>query len=310
LQPASSPQTRSKHQLSHKCIAFVRLSLGLKAKIIRAPKDAIFIAVDTEGAKANLTEVGISTLDTRAIKDIGPGPSALEWAKHIEPRQFRLKTGKRQPTLFGAFHRVPLSAMRPYFRLSSNRPYILVGHALNNDIEKLTHVLGHELRNEPNIVAVVDTYTLARQCRTSLPGRLSGLWRYLVNTSPGDVEAADVIRLFSPKTRTVDLDDESNYAFHNAGNDTFYNMHVLLMLALQPELLQEPRYGSSMAGVLLTGRSRAWQLWRRLTSSSTIDAKAMAAGSFAKRPEGMASVQQPQDTSSDKLTLRTTRPKP
>lgn len=288
----------------------MRLSLGLKAKIIRAPKDAIFIAIDTEGPKDDLTELGISTLDTRDIKDVSPGPSALQWTKRIKPRQFRFKTGNRHPTLFGALHRVPLSAMRPYFRLHADRPYILVGHALNNDIEKLTHVLGHELRNESNIVAIVDTYTLARQCRTSLPGRLSDLWRHLVNTSPGNVEAADVIRLFSPKTRTVDLGDESNHAFHNAGNDTFYNMHVLLMLALQPKLLEEPRYGSSMTGVLLAGRSRAWQLWRRLTSSSTTAAKAMAAGSSAKRPEGMASVQPPQDASSDKLTLRTTRPKP
>ena len=288
----------------------MRLSLGLKAKIIRAPKDVIFIAIDTEGAKANLTELGISTLDTRDIKDISPGPSALEWTKHIKPHQFRFKTGNRQPTLFGAFHRIPLSAMRPYFRLHSDRPYILVGHALNHDIEKLTHMLGHELRNEPNIVAIVDTYTLARQCRTSLPGRLSDLWRYLVNTSPGDVEAADVIRLFSPKMHTVDLNDESNHAFHNAGNDTFYNMHVLLMLALQPKFLEEPRYGSSMAGVLLTGRSRAWQLWRRLTSSSTTEAKAMAAGSSVKRPEGLASVQSPHDASSDNHSLRTARPKP
>ena len=198
--------------------------------------------------------------------------------------------------------------MRPYFRLHSDRPYILVGHALNNDIEKLTHVLGQELRNESNIVAIVDTYNLARQCRTSLPGRLSDLWRYLVNTSPGDVEAADVIRLFSPKMHTVDLNDESNHAFHNAGNDTFYNMHVLLMLALQPKLLEEPRYGSSMAGVLLTGRSRAWQLWRRLTSSSTTEPKAIAAGPSVRRPEGLASIQPPQDTDTTQMTHRVTKP--
>lgn len=244
----------------------MRLSLGLKAKPTRAPKDAIFIAIDTEGSKADLTELGISTFDTRDIKNVSPGPSALEWAKYIKTRQFRFKTGKRQPFLFGAFHRVPLSEMQPYLKLQSDRPYVLIGHALNNDIEKLTHVLGHELRNEPNIVAIVDTYTLVKQCRTALPGRLSNLWRYLVNTSPGDVEAADVIRLFSPKTRIVDLDDESNHAFHNAGNDSFYNMHILLMLALQPNLLEEPRYSSSLAGVILTGRSRAWQLWRRLTA--------------------------------------------
>lgn len=309
MQSDSPPPSRSKNQLNNKCIAFVRLSLGLKAKPTRAPKDAIFIAVDTEGTKANLTELGISTLDTRDIKNISPGPSALEWVKHIKTRHFRFKTGKRQPCLFGAFHRVPLSAMQPYLKLQ-DRPYILIGHALRNDIEKLSHLLGHELRNESNIVAIVDTYDLARQCRTTLPGRLSNLWRYLVSTSPGDVEAADVIRLFSPKTHLVGLDDESNHAFHNAGNDSFYNMHVLLMLALQPKLLQEPRYGSSLTGVILTGRSRAWQLWRRLTSRSTPEPRATAAEPFVRRPEDEASVQSPQDPSSTKLTLRAMRPKP
>lgn len=278
----------------------MRLSLGLEAKSIRAPEDAIFIAIDTEGAKADLTELGISTFDTRDIKNVSPGPSALEWARYIKTRQFRFKTGNRQPLLFGASHRVPLSAMRPYLKLHSDRPYVLVGHALNNDIEKLTHVLGHELRNEPNIVAIVDTYTVAKQCRTALPGRLSNLWRYLVNTSPGDVEAADVIRLFSPKTYTVDLDNESNHAFHNAGNDSFYNMHVILMLALQPKLLQEPRYGSSLTGVLLAGRSRAWQLCRRLTNKSIPKSNGIADGSSIKGHEDVASLRPSQDTRSDR----------
>jgi hypothetical protein len=282
----------------------------LRSKPIHAPKDAIFIAIDTEGTKADLTELGISTFDTRDIKNISPGPSALEWAKHVKPRQFRFKTGQRRPFLFGALeHRVPLSAMRPYLKLQRDRVYILVGHALNNDIEKLAHALGHELRNEPNVVAIVDTYSLANQCRKTLPGRLSKLWKFLVNSSPGDVTPADVIRLFSPKQQTVDFDYESNHAFHNAGNDAFYNMHILLMLALQPELLKEPQYGSSLAGVLLSGRSKAWKLVRRLVRSPTSGINSMASGSFVGRPEGVASVQPPQDTSSTKLTLRITRPK-
>ncbi|KAI4733648.1 hypothetical protein E4T50_15804 [Aureobasidium sp. EXF-12298] len=310
LQPESAPLSKSKQRLSNKCIAFVRSSLGLRSKPTRAPKDAIFIAIDTEGTKTDLTELGISTFDTRDIKNVVPGPSALEWAKHIKPRQFRFKAGQRQPYLFGALeHRVPLSAIRPYLKLHHDRLYILVGHALNHDIEKLAHALGYELRNEPNVVAIVDTYTLANQCRTTLPGRLSELWRFLVNSSPGDVAPADVIRLFSPKQQTVDLSYESNHAFHNAGNDAFYNMHILLMLALQPELLREPQYGSSLAGVLLAGRSKAWQLVRRLVRSPTSEINSMASGSFVRRPQGVASVQPPQDIGSPKLTLRITRPK-
>lgn len=278
----------------------------MRSKPTRAPKDAIFIAIDTEGTKTDLTELGISTFDTRDIKNISPGPSAMEWAKYIKPRQFRFKTGERRPFLFGALeHRVPLSAIRPYLKLHHDRVYILVGHALNNDIEKLNHALGYELRNEPSIVAIVDTYTLANQCRTTLPGRLSKLWKFLVNSSLGDVAPADVIRLLSPKQRTVDLDYESNHAFHKAGNDAFYNMHILLMLALKPELLREPQYSSSLAGVLLPGRSKAWQLVRRPVRSPTSGVNSMAPDSFVGRPEGVASVQPP----STKLTPRITRPK-
>ncbi|KAI4743245.1 hypothetical protein E4T45_14980 [Aureobasidium sp. EXF-8846] len=126
---------------------------------------------------------------------------------------------------------------------------------------------------------------------------------------PGDIVPDDVIRLFSPRPQTVDLVCESNHAFHNAGNDAFYNMHVLLMLALQPGLLREPEYGSSIAGVLLSGRSRAWQLVRRLIGSQTKETNSMTPGSLVKRPEGVASVQPPQDAGSSKLTLGTTRPK-
>jgi hypothetical protein len=287
--------------LSNKCIAFVRSSLGLSSKATRAPKDAIFIAIDTEGTKADLTELGISTLDTRDIKSIVPGPSALEWVKHIKPRQFRFKTDQRQPFLFGALeHRVPLTAMQPFLRLHHDRSYILVGHALEHDIDKLAHVLGCELRNEPNILAIVDTFTLAKQCRTILPGRLSTLWSFLVNSSPGNIVPADVIKLFSPKLQTVDLNHESRHAFHNAGNDAFYNMHVLLMLALQPGLLREPEYGSSISGVFLSGRSRAWQLVRRLIGSQIKDADSMTPDSLARRPENVASVKPPQDAGSSK----------
>lgn len=305
------PTTKSKSRLSNKCIAFVRSSLGLKSKSTRAPQDAIFIAIDTEGTKTDLTELGISTFDTRDIKNLCPGPSALEWSKHIKPRQFRFKTGQRQPFLFGAVeHRVPLAAIRPYLKLRPDRLYILVGHALHHDIEKLARVLGFELRNESNIVAIVDTYALAQQCRTTLPGRLSKLWRFLVNASPGDATPADVIKLFSPHMHTADLNYESNHAFHNAGNDAFYNMHTLLMLALQPELLREPQYSSSLAGVFLRARSSAWQLVRRLTSrASTSKTSSMAPGSFVGRPEGVASIQPPQKIGNQGLTIWMKRPK-
>jgi hypothetical protein len=78
---------------------------------------------------------------------------------------------------------------------------------------------------------------------------------------------------------------------------------------LQPELLREPEYSSSLAGVFLSARSRAWQLVRRLTGSPMTETKPMVSGSLVRRPEGVASVQPPQEAGSTKVTLRMTRPK-
>ncbi|KAI5203602.1 hypothetical protein E4T39_04098 [Aureobasidium subglaciale] len=219
--------------------------------------------------------------------------------------------GERQPFLFGAVeHRVPLTAIQPYLKLQPDRLYILVGHALHHDIEKLAHTLGYELRNESNVVAIVDTYALAQQCRMTLPGRLSKLWKFLVNSGLGDATPADVIRLFSPKPHTADLDFESKHAFHNAGNDAFYSMHTLLMLALQPELLREPQYSSSLAGVFLTARSTAWQLVRRLVGKpSGSRSGPVIPGPMVRRPDGIASVRPTQVTSVRELTLRIKIPK-
>ncbi|CAD0096888.1 unnamed protein product [Aureobasidium vineae] len=87
-------------------------------------------------------------------------------------------------------------------------------------------------------------------------------------------------------------------------------MHTLLMLALRPELLREPQFRSSLAGVFLSARSAAWQLVRRLTSrSSTSKIKPMTPGSFVRRPQGVATVQPAQNAGTRDLTLRFETPK-
>lgn len=309
------PQSKSRRRLNNKCLSFVRASLGLKSKSNRAFKDVIFIAIDTEGTKDNLTELGISTLDSRDIKGLDHGPSALEWTKQIKPQHFRFKAGQRYPFLFGAVeHRVPVKVVQPYLKLRSDRMYVLVGHDLKHDIEKLSHVLGHELRNEPNIVAIVDTYMLAQESREMLPGRLSELWRFLVMHGSGNVLPGDVVKLFSPKQQTGDLNSASCHAFHNAGNDAFYNMHTLLLLALYPDLLKEPKEGSSLSGVFLAARSKASRLVRRLADFSAgsqvqSSKNVPAAGSFIRRPEGVASVQPRQSSNPKQITLRIKNPK-
>lgn len=64
-------------------------------------EDVTLIAVDTESEVSgrpqlfNVVEVGITTLRTRDIANIDPGPDARAWLEHAEHRERR-----HQPSLF------------------------------------------------------------------------------------------------------------------------------------------------------------------------------------------------------------------
>ena len=56
-------------------------------------RDVVFVCVDVEAYEKDrhqITEIGISTLDTRDLKSITPGEGGAEWMKKIRARHFRI----------------------------------------------------------------------------------------------------------------------------------------------------------------------------------------------------------------------------
>jgi hypothetical protein len=191
-----------------------------------AYSDVVFVAIDTEGGETSISEVGIAILDTRSLIGLSPGHKAGEWYKLIRTRHFstRLKCYRFK---FGITERVPLAALKPYIKslISPLRNYVLVGHSVSVDLDKMFSILDYDLRSLPNVVCQLDTLHIVRGM--PVPQKLSSLWKHL--------------------TRTVyRQEEERTFSFHNAGNDAVYNLQVLLMLATIPESeWVQPKPGAS-----------------------------------------------------------------
>ncbi|KAF1355172.1 hypothetical protein BDV97DRAFT_98921 [Delphinella strobiligena] len=176
--------------------------------------DIVFVAIDTEGGRKALPEVGVAFLDTRTISRVGPGDKASKWYRHIRARHFRLRHNGGHGFKFGVTERIPLAALKPYLKscFDPRRRYVIVGHSVSGDLDKISSALHFDLRQDPCIVGQIDTREIVEDM--SMPQKLPLLWRHF---------------------RGADSDPGTGLAFHNAGNDAVYNLQVLLMLALTPE---------------------------------------------------------------------------
>lgn len=203
-------------------MTFVRRYLGisLRGRVIHVDPqqvekhDIVFVAIDTEGGSKALPEVGLAFLDTRTISKVSPGDKASEWYKHIHARHFRLRHNGGYGFKFGVTERIPLAALKPYLKscFDSRRRYVIVGHSVSGDLDKISSALHFDLRQDPCIVGQIDTRVIVEDMQ--MPQKLSLLWTHL---------------------RGADSYLGTGLAFHNAGNDAVYNLQVLLMLALTPE---------------------------------------------------------------------------
>lgn len=203
-------------------MTFVRRCLGISLRrgvIYIDPQqveqhDIVFVAIDTEGGSKALPELGLAFLDTRTISRVGPGDKASEWYKYIHARHFRLRHNGGHGFKFGVTERIPLAALKPYLKscFDSRRRYVIVGHSVSGDLDKISSALHFDLRQDPCIVGQIDTRVVVEDM--PMPQKLSLLWRHL---------------------RGADSYLGAGLAFHNAGNDAVYNLQVMLMLALAPE---------------------------------------------------------------------------
>lgn len=209
--------------------------LGLAEGISKDLEDAVFICIDCEAyerAQDLITEIGVSVLDPKALKDTDPGADGSAWfdkIKHVHLRPHEYKhlvnrafvigcpdkfnfgetafikladAGKILRRIFDDPERIHQACdLGVEFRPREKAKVVLVGHALGGDTKYLRRV-GFSPKN---VVAHVDTQKLARASKKDSPG----LKRLLI---------------------ALDIDAQN---LHNAGNDAAYTMQALIGLAVR-----------------------------------------------------------------------------
>lgn len=188
--------------------------------------EVVFLSIDLEAyefAQTKITEIGISTFDTRQTSDAHPST----WTTLIKTRHLRIKEHKNLVNKkwiqgcpdafnFGTSEFIALRQIRNELTSIFNNPagaavpttdkrkIVLVGHGLKNDTDYLKS-LGFSPNVGGNIVRNLDTQTICGSTKRKTIG-LERLLRGL---------GEDPVNL------------------HNAGNDAHYTLQALVMMAVQ-----------------------------------------------------------------------------
>lgn len=217
----------------------------------REPEDAVYVAIDTEGSKT-VSEIGISTLDTRDIKGTAPDHRAANWIAKVKHQHFVFRKNQSaspiacttalfcdsQLDIAPNIRAVVVSTLRFARQPSAEhapRKVHLVGQSIAGDINVLrrSQNMRIDLSKGPSadfsFDKIYDTSQMsiaAKQDGAIFPcGRLGHLARRL------EVDPAywhgDTVR-----------------GIHNASNDAAYTMMVMLLFAVRwprlPEELKTP----------------------------------------------------------------------
>ena len=181
-------------------------------------ENVVFICVDVEAFERNhnqITEIGVSTLDTSDLIGIPPGEKGMNWMTKIRARHFRIKeyehlvnkdfvigcadrfekcfgtsefiSIKHAPQIVAACFRPPFSISESPLELDSvvsgltldetlpKQNIVLVGHDTKTDITYLRDI-GYDPGNLSNLIEIFDTAELYRALvYESQPKGLGGL---------------------------------------------------------------------------------------------------------------------------------------
>lgn len=209
--------------------------------------DAVYIAIDTEGSHF-VREIGVSTLDTRDIRDITPGYRAANWIAKVKHQHFGLLESRFSPLgdygraffcntqhVAAANVRALLLATLQFARQPSAdhapRKVHLVGQSIAGDLSVLRRAANMQVDlsggpgSDFGFDRVYDTYDMslaAEQMGASfLSHRLGHLARRL-------------------EVDSTYWHGETVRGIHNASNDAAYTMMVLLLFAVRwPHLSEE-----------------------------------------------------------------------
>jgi len=204
--------------------------------------DVVIIAIDVEAyEKAHhvITEVGVSTLDTRDLKGTAPGMNGQHWQQFVRARHFRVKENKSfvngeyvagcpEHFEFGTSEWASINDMpseltrcfhEPFSKPGSSkskvpvnedpkqkRNIVLLGHDVEQDVQ-YCHRLGFSVLGRGNMLSIMDTRAMYQaHTRDSSPRGLGSIM--------------------------VDF-DFSAWHLHNAGNDAVYTMWAMLAISVQ-----------------------------------------------------------------------------
>jgi hypothetical protein len=204
--------------------------------------DVVIIAIDVEAyerAQHIITEVGVSTLDTRDLKGTAPGVNGQNWQQFVRARHFRVNEHKSYvngefvagcPDKFefgtsewAGLQEMPSKLTRcfhePFSRPGSSdndapvkedpehkRNIVLLGHDVEQDVQ-YCHRLGFSVLGRGNMHSIMDTRAMYQAfTRDHSPRGLGSIM-------------ADF--------------DFSAWHLHNAGNDAVYTMWAMLAIGVQ-----------------------------------------------------------------------------
>lgn len=207
---------------------FTSLTSGISA----SHSCTIFVCVDAEAYEFNqqqITEIGVSTLNSQDLLGLDPGKNGKTWAEKIRSRHFRIKeyanrrnkvhvescpddfdfgesewiSKKDAPSTLKSCFTTPLSVSTNQLTTPPNRKFVLVAHNATSDINYLEN-LGYNPAED--IVDIIDTSDLANADGREIkqPGLSTLLLRYGIAAKH----------------------------LHNAGNDAHYTLCVMLALAV------------------------------------------------------------------------------
>ncbi|MCJ1401165.1 hypothetical protein MMC11_004377 [Xylographa trunciseda] len=216
----------------------------------------VFVCVDVESferSHGQITEIGISTLDTNDLIGLAPGSGGKNWIAKIRSRHFRIKERvhlvnkdfiigcpDRFEKVFGesefiSIHDAPAmvaSCFRPPFsgpidttpafqsrETEVKRKIILVGHDTKTDINYLRD-LGYDPGNLSNLLEVLDTSEVYRALKC-------------------DTQAGSLGNLLCDLGLT-------GWNLHNAGNDAAYTLQALIGIAFKALAPKEERQAKSI----------------------------------------------------------------
>jgi hypothetical protein len=190
-------------------------------------KEPVFISIDVESneySHSQVTEVGISVLDTLDLAGVAPGEKGTEWTTRIRSRHFRVSeysdvvnnnfvSGCPDKFEFGQSEWVALAdlvrAVEDCFRAHGARNIIVVGHSIACDVKYLRDLgagLFDKTASAPQIVQLIDTAALFRAWKKELQQRALG--KILAEL--------DIVA----------------WNLHNAGNDARYTLEAAVRIAL------------------------------------------------------------------------------